>query len=59
MQLRGRVEVLFLFHFNFIFGLPFFFFFEIGFLCVVLGCPGTHSVDQSGLELEDSLVSAL
>ena len=25
--------------------------FETGFLCVALGCPGTHSVDQAGLEL--------
>jgi hypothetical protein len=27
-------------------------FFETGFLCVVPGCPGTHSVDQAGLELK-------
>ena len=29
-------------------------FFETGFLCVAsFGCPGTHSVDQTGLELTE------
>jgi hypothetical protein len=34
----------------------YFFFFETEFLCV--GCPGTHSVDQTGLELRNSPASA-
>ena len=34
----------------------FFFSSETGFLCS-LGCPGTHSVDQAGLELGDQLTS--
>jgi hypothetical protein len=34
-------------------------FFEIGFsLCNSLGCPGSHFVDQAGLELRDSFASA-
>jgi hypothetical protein len=32
--------------------------FEAGFLCVALGCPGTHSVDQAGLELRNPPASA-
>jgi hypothetical protein len=36
-----------------------FWFFETGFLCVALaGCPGTHSVDQVGLELRNLPASA-
>jgi hypothetical protein len=35
----------------------FFWFFETGFLCS-LGCPGTHFVDQAGLELRNPPVSA-
>jgi hypothetical protein len=35
----------------------FFFFFETSFLCSP-GCPGTHSVDQTGLELRNPLASA-
>ncbi|GAB1288312.1 DNA repair and recombination protein RAD54B [Apodemus speciosus] len=32
---------------------------QTGFLCVaLLGCPGTHSVDQAGLELRNLLASA-
>jgi hypothetical protein len=31
----------------------FLFFFETGFLCCSPGCPGTHSVDQAGLELRN------
>ena len=34
-----------------------FFFFKTGFLCNP-GCPGTHSVDQAGLELSNSPTSA-
>ena len=34
-----------------------FFFFETGFLCSP-GCPGTHSIDQAGLELRNLPVSA-
>jgi hypothetical protein len=26
---------------------------ETGFLCVAFSCPGTHSVDQAGLELRN------
>jgi hypothetical protein len=33
-------------------------FFETGFLCVVLADPGTHSVDQAGLELRNPPASA-
>jgi hypothetical protein len=34
-------------------------FFETGFLCVALpGCPGTHSVDQAGLEFRNLPASA-
>jgi hypothetical protein len=34
-------------------------FFKIGFLCVALaGCPGTHSVGQGGLELNNLSASA-
>jgi hypothetical protein len=36
----------------------FFWFFETGFLCVAPGCPGTHSVDQAGLELRNLPASA-
>jgi hypothetical protein len=39
------------------FYLFFFFFFETGFLCS-RGCPGTHSVDQAGLELRNLPASA-
>jgi hypothetical protein len=35
--------------------LSFFLFFKIGFLS---GCPGTHSVDQAGLELRNLPASA-
>jgi hypothetical protein len=36
-----------------------FVFFETGFLCVALaGCPGTHFVDQAGLELRNPTPSA-
>jgi hypothetical protein len=35
----------------------FFRFFETGFLCSP-GCPGTHSVDQAGLELRNPPASA-
>lgn len=35
-----------------------FFFFKRGFLCVVPGCSGIGSVDQSGLKLRDQPVSA-
>jgi hypothetical protein len=39
--------------------LTFFFFFETGFLCVASpGCPGTHSVDQAGLEHRNPPASA-
>ena len=31
---------------------------ETGFLCAAPGCPGTHSVDQAGLELTNSPASA-
>jgi hypothetical protein len=34
-----------------------FWFFETGFLCSP-GCPGTHSVDQAGLELRNPPASA-
>jgi hypothetical protein len=34
-----------------------FLFFETGFLCSP-GCPGTHSVDQAGLELRNPPASA-
>jgi hypothetical protein len=30
-----------------------FYFFETWFLCVALAVPGTHSIDQAGLELRD------
>jgi hypothetical protein len=33
-------------------------FFETEFLCYSLGCPGTHCVDQAGLELRDPPASA-
>jgi hypothetical protein len=33
-------------------------FFETGFLCIVLADPGTHSVDQAGLELRNPPASA-
>jgi hypothetical protein len=36
----------------------FFFFFETGFLCILLADPGTHSVDQAGLELRNPPASA-
>jgi hypothetical protein len=35
-----------------------FWFFETGFLCIALGCPGTHSVDQAGLKLRNPPASA-
>jgi hypothetical protein len=35
-----------------------FWFFETGFLLCSPGCPGTHSVDQAGLELRNPLASA-
>jgi hypothetical protein len=40
------------------FGFFAFWFFETGFLCVDPGCPGTHSVDQDGLELRNPPASA-
>jgi hypothetical protein len=43
--------------FFFLFLSFFFWFFETGFLCNP-GCPGTHSVDQAGLELRNPSVSA-
>ena len=36
----------------------FFFFLETEFLCIVLADPGTHSVDQGGLELRNPPASA-
>jgi hypothetical protein len=36
----------------------FLFVFETGFLCCSPGCPGTHFVDQAGLELRNSPASA-
>ena len=36
----------------------FFWFFETGFFRVAPGCPGTHSIDQDGLELRNPLGSA-
>ena len=36
----------------------FFFFSETGFLCIAPGCPGSHSVDQVGLELRNLPASA-
>jgi hypothetical protein len=35
-------------------------FFQVGFFCITLypGCPGTHSVDQAGLELRNPPTSA-
>jgi hypothetical protein len=36
----------------------FFWIFETGFLCIVLGCPGIHSVDQAGLEFRNPPASA-
>jgi hypothetical protein len=36
----------------------FVFFSKTGFLCVSPGCPGTHSVDQTGLKLRNSPASA-
>jgi hypothetical protein len=33
-------------------------FFEMGFLCIVLDCPETHSVDQAGFVVRDPPVSA-
>ena len=45
--------------FFFFFLFLFFLVFETGFLCVALaGCPGTHSVDQAGLELRNPPASA-
>ena len=41
-----------------LFGFLFFPFFKTGFLCVGWGWPGTHSVDQSGLELRNPPASA-
>jgi hypothetical protein len=35
-----------------------FWFFETGFLCIAPACPGTHSVDQAGLELRNLPASA-
>jgi hypothetical protein len=35
-----------------------FLFFETGFLCVALSCPGTHFVDQAGLKLRNPPASA-
>jgi len=35
-----------------------FFFFETGFLCIALACPGTHFVDQVGLKLRNPPASA-
>jgi hypothetical protein len=53
---------IFVFVFVFVFwGFFFFFFFgflETGFLCVDLGSPGSHSVDQAGLKLRDPPASA-
>ena len=34
------------------------FVFETGFLCIALGCPRTHFVDQAGLELRNMPASA-
>jgi hypothetical protein len=42
-------------HFFFFF---FFWFFETGFLCNSPGCPGTHFVDQAGLEFRNLPASA-
>jgi hypothetical protein len=42
----------------FVFVFVFLDFFETGFLCISLGCPGTHSVDQAGLELRSPPASA-
>jgi hypothetical protein len=36
-----------------------FFFPKIGVSLCSLGCPGTHSVDQAGLELKDLSASAV
>jgi hypothetical protein len=36
----------------------FFWFFKTGFLCIAPGCPGTHFVDQAGLELRNPPASA-
>jgi hypothetical protein len=33
-------------------------FFETGFRCCSPGCPGTHAVDQAGLELRNPPASA-
>jgi hypothetical protein len=35
-----------------------FLFFETGFLCCSPGCPGTHFIDQAGLELRNLPASA-
>jgi hypothetical protein len=43
--------------FSFLFFFFFFWFFERGFLCSP-GCPGTHFVDQAGLELTNPPASA-
>jgi hypothetical protein len=45
------VVVGFLFLFRFVL-------FDTGFLCCSPGCPGTHSVDQGGLEVRDKSASA-
>jgi hypothetical protein len=50
------IRIVFCF-FGFFFFFWFFGFFETGFLCS-LGCPGTHSVDQAGLELRNPPASA-
>jgi hypothetical protein len=38
--------------------LKFYFFFKTGFLCIALSCPGTHCIDQAGLELRNLPASA-
>jgi hypothetical protein len=50
--------LLFLFLFSSFLFIFFSWFFETGFLCVVLACPGTHFVDQAGLELRNPPASA-
>jgi hypothetical protein len=49
-KLRKKISFFFFFFF--------FWFFETGFLCVALACPGTHFVDQAGLELRNPPASA-
>ena len=52
-------SVLFFSNNSFFFNFSFSFFLETGFLCSFAACPGTHLVDQAGLELLSAGIKGL